>query len=279
MVDVRKDGDGKALLSPEKEKALAKRFLDLACVMERLRRDCPWDQAQTPQSLRRYILEEAYEVLEAIDNEDWAELCDELGDFTLQVVFQAKIQAESERFDLEDVLKGIVEKMVRRHPHVFSETKVADAEEVAANWEAIKQREKGGAAKASALDGLPKGLPALMESYKLTRKASKVGFDWPTPEDVYAKIEEEMAEAQEAAETGSQAALAEELGDLLFAVANLTRKYGFEPEETLRLANRKFRRRFKAMESLAKAKGKPFASLGLEDQEALWQASKLAEKA
>ena len=278
MVDVRKDDEGNALLSPEKEKALAERFLDLACVMERLRRDCPWDREQTPQSLRRYILEEAYEVLEAIDKKDWAELCDELGDFTLQVVFQAKIQSESDRFDLEDVLKGIVDKMVRRHPHVFSGTGVVDAAEVAANWDAIKRQEKSREGMGSLLDGLPRNLPALLESYKLTRKAATAGFDWERAEDVFEKIQEELGETRDAASSGDREHLGEELGDLLFVVANLVRKYGFEPEETLRLANRKFQRRFRTMERLAQEKGQDFAEIGLENQEALWQASKRQEK-
>lgn len=278
MTNLRKDRHGQDLMAPAKLERLAQSFLDLACVMERLRSECPWDRKQTPQSLRRYILEEAYEVLEAIDGEDWDALCDELGDFTLQVVFQAKIQAEQDRFNLEDVMTGIVDKMVRRHPHVFGDREVADAEEVATNWEAIKAKEKGLQGPRSALDGMTKGLPALLESFKLTKKAAKVGFDWDRPEDVFGKIEEELAEVRQAAMHPHREGLGEELGDLLFAVANLSRHYGFEPEETLRLGNQKFDRRFRMMEKLAADQGQQFSSLSLVDQEKLWHLAKKVER-
>jgi len=277
-MNLRQDGRGQTLLTSQRSAVLSSRFLDLICVMERLREECPWDREQTPESLRRYILEEAYEVIDAIDQGNWDALKDELGDFLLQVVFQAKIQDQHGRFDMEDVLKGIVDKMVRRHPHVFSDSRVETAGDVEANWETIKRGEKGKQNDPSAIAGLPKGLPALLESYKLTKKAAKVGFDWDRAEQVVAKIEEELGEVQQAA-GHSKPKLEEELGDLLFAVANLVRHYGFEPEETLRLGNRKFAKRFREMEKLAQKKGKPFAELNLEEQEALWVAVKEQKKA
>ncbi len=273
-MDISRDRRGRPLFEEAKAREVKERFFDLACVMARLRRDCPWDQTQTPDSLKRYILEEAYETLEAIDDRDWDALRDELGDFMFQVLFQAVIQQEEGRFDIADVLTAIVEKMIRRHPHVFGDGQADDAERVAANWEAIKQAEKG--AVESVYDGLTKGMPALLESFKIGKKAARAGFDWPEPERVLEKIEEEIAEVRAARREPDRDALREELGDLLFAMSNLVRKYGFEPEETLRAANRKFVARFRLMERLAREDGVAFDALSLETQERYWERAKRA---
>ena len=274
-MDLFHDAQGKPFYSAQEEARIKQNFFELVCVMARLRRSCPWDQEQTPESLRRYILEEAYEVMETIADQNWQGLREELGDFLLQVVFQAEIQAERGQFDIADVVAGIVDKMVRRHPHVFEEQQLT-SEEVALNWEAIKRAEKG--EPRSLFDGFTKGLPALLESYKIGKKAAKVGFDWPEPEPVLAKIKEEIQEIEEAETSQDPALIQEELGDLLFAVSNLVRKHGFEPEEVLRAANRKFVRRFRTMEDLAQADDVDFAGLDLDIQEAYWTRAKQTEK-
>jgi len=271
-VDVTRDETGARLFDEEKEAALGRSFYELVCMMRRLRRGCPWDKEQTPASLKRYVLEEAYEVLETIELEDWNALREELGDFVFQVAFQAEIQDEAGRFDFEDVLTDLVSKMVRRHPHVFSDGEARTAADVNRTWETLKQKEKG--PKTSIYDGLTRGLPALLESHKIARKAAKLGFDWENTDQVEAKIREELAELHEAA---SPEEVQEELGDLLFAVSNLVRKHGFEPEETLRMANRKFVKRFRGMEHLARDRGEDLEALDLAAQEALWQAVKRNE--
>lgn len=277
-MSLNQDRNGQPLYSEAKIAAIGQRFQDLALVMARLRKECPWDKKQTPDTLKRYILEEAYEVLDAIERRDWQELKDELGDFTLQVVFQAVIQAEAERFDIEDVLSAIVEKMIRRHPHVFAQADASDAAAVEQNWEAIKAAEKNRAPQDSLFTDFTPGLPALLEAYKVTKRAGKVGFDWPGPTQVIDKIHEELDEVAEAAEGGNPDKLQEELGDLLFACANLVRKFGFEPEETLRMATRKFVTRFETMEQLAKQDQTDFAALDLEHQEQYWVRAKQALK-
>ncbi len=271
-MDLSRDKENRPLLSDEKREAIGKRFADLACVMERLRRDCPWDSQQTPDSLKRGILEEAYEVLEAIEDQNWDGLREELGDHLLQVLFQACIQNEENRYDIEDVLREITEKMVRRHPHVFGDASVDDAQAVNATWDQIKEAEKG--PRKSLFDHFPKGLPALLESFKIGKKAAKVGFDWPEPLRVLDKVEEEIHEIRDALKTGDQDHVREELGDLLFAVSNLVRKFDCEPEETLRAANHKFMRRFRAMERLAREDGVDFSALDLDTQETYWNRAK-----
>ncbi len=271
-MDLRQNKAGQPLFDEAREERVGRRFLDMVAVMARLRAECPWDAKQTPESLKRYVLEEAYEVVDAIERGDWDGLREELGDHLLQVLFQAQIQQEHGRFEIADVLDRLIEKMVHRHPHVFGELE-ADEAAVVANWETLKRREKGGE---GLYDGFTHGLPALLASYKISSKAAKVGFDWPDPEQIIDKIHEELGEVREARE-GSPEYLAEELGDLLFAVSNLTRKLGFEPEECLRLANRKFVRRFTAMERLAADAGQDFATLDLDAQEAYWQRVKQTE--
>jgi len=270
-MDLTRDKNGAPLFDAAKSEAVKQRFFELVCIMARLRRECPWDRQQTPASLKKYILEEAYEVLETIEAEDWSGLREELGDFLFQVMFQAEIQAETGRFDIEDVLAGIVGKMVHRHPHVFGEMKLS-AEEVARNCDRLKQSEKG--PRQSLFDGVTRGLPAWPESYKIGKRAAKLGFDWPEPLRVLDKVEEEIAEIRQAVAEGDADHIREELGDLLFAVSNLVRKFGCEPEETLRAANAKFMNRFIAMEELAAAQGLDFETLDLDRQESLWEEAK-----
>lgn len=273
-MNLRQNKQGAPLFSERQAERYRERFLDMVGVMARLRQECPWDRKQTPESLKRYVLEEAYEVVAAIDAGDWDGLRDELGDHLFQVLFQAQLQEEQDRFDIGGVLERLIEKMVYRHPHVFGDLE-ADEAAVVANWETLKRREKGSGE--GLFDGFSPGLPALMETYKISSKAAKVGFDWPDPGQVLDKIEEEIAEIREAVGI-SETALAEELGDLLFAVSNLTRKFGLEPEECLRKANSKFVRRFGVMEQLARAEGKVFAELDLDLQEAYWVRAKQQER-
>lgn len=248
-------------------------FLDVVKVMATLRRPggCPWDAAQTPQTLKRFILEEAYEVIETIENRDWENLKEELGDYLFQVLFQAEIQHESGRFDIGDILRDLRDKMIRRHPHVFERDGKNRKLDIRAQWERIKREEKNAV---SHFDGFSHRIPALLGSYKIGKKAEKVGFDWDGPERVLLKVDEELAEVKEALRetTGLEGRkhLEEELGDLLFVVANLVRQCGFEPEETLAKGNRKFIKRFKAMEELARSRDQVFEELKLEEQEALW---------
>jgi MazG family protein len=226
---------------------------------------CPWDQEQTHATLRPGLLEEAYEVVAAIDSGDDANLCEELGDLLLQVVFHADIGRTDGRFDFDAVARSIGEKLVRRHPHVFGDSHCADSAEVLKRWDEIKHAENGGAPE-SLLDGLPHGLPALIRAEKVQKKAAKVGFDWPNAEPVWAKVEEELEEARSAAPE----ALEEEIGDVLFAVVNLSRKLKIEPETALSRATRKFENRFRGIETLARERGLDLSKLGLEGLDRLW---------
>ncbi len=234
---------------------------------------CPWDREQDHKTLRRYLVEEVYEVIEAIENNDVPELCGELGDLLLQVVFHARIAEERGLFTMQQVVDGIVEKMHRRHPHVFGTVKVGGSAEVLANWEEIKKEEYHGKRK-TVLDGVSKGLPALMRSFKLQSKAAKVGFDWPDTTGVWEKIYEEIAELKEALVESDQAAIEHELGDILFALANLARHIGCEPEVALTAANNRFSRRFALVEEYVTCSGKKWQDFSLAELETFWQQAK-----
>jgi ATP diphosphatase len=245
----------------------------LAEVMARLRDPdggCPWDLEQDFATIAPYTIEEAYEVADAIERGDMDGLREELGDLALQVVYHSQMAAEAGHFTLADVLSDIAAKMIRRHPHVFGETEVADAAAQTAAWEALKATEKP---RAHALDGIALGLPALLRAEKLQRRAARVGFDWPDPSGARAKIDEELAEVADAPD---DAARAEEIGDLLFAVVNWARHLGVDPETALRAANAKFERRFATMEALG---GPGFAALDLAAKEELWRRAKAGESA
>ncbi|MBQ5636042.1 MAG: nucleoside triphosphate pyrophosphohydrolase, partial [Selenomonadales bacterium] len=228
-------------------------------------------------SLRRYMIEEVYEAIEAIENEDAPLLCEELGDLLLQIVFHARVAEECGEFSMQDVIDGVTEKMIRRHPHVFGDISVRDAGEVLVNWEAIKAKEKEGK-RTSALDGVSPGLPALMAAFKLQKKAAKVGFDWTEVKDVWEKVREELGELAEASAEGDIKAVEEEFGDVLFSLVNLSRFLHIEPETSLTAANHKFRRRFTFIEDKVHELGKKWDDMTLAEMDKLWEQAKLEEK-
>lgn len=247
----------------------------LLAIMARLRDPqggCPWDLEQTFHTIAPYTLEEAYEVVDAIETGDMEGLRAELGDLLFQVVFYAQMAGEQDRFGFDDIVDGICEKMIRRHPHVFADAVVADAAEQTEAWEAHKQRERNAG---GALAGVTGSLPALTRADKLQRRAARVGFDWPSIEPVFAKVEEELVEVRdEAGGAGNEAAFEEECGDLLFAVVNLVRHAGFDPETALRKANRKFERRFASVEAQCRAAGSEVAGTDLETLDTYWNNAK-----
>jgi MazG family protein len=259
-------------------------FDALVALIARLRAPggCPWDREQTHASLKPMLIEEAYEVLEAVDEGDDAELAGELGDLLLQVVFHAQIAAEEKRFTVADVISRVSEKMVRRHPHVFADEKADTSGEVLRNWEAIKEAEnaKAGRADASMLDGVSRVVPALMEAYQMTTKVSRVGFEWPDAAGALGKLEEEVRELKEALASGEagRARVGEEVGDLFFAAVNVARMIGHDPESALKGANRKFRRRFRHVEDRLRETGRKPADATLTEMDALWDEAKEREK-
>jgi tetrapyrrole methylase family protein / MazG family protein len=239
---------------------------------------CPWDREQTLESLRAYIIEETYEVVDAIDGGEPGALAAELGDLLFQIVFVAHIADEKGWFDIAAVCRGIHAKMVHRHPHVFGEVEVSGAAEVVRNWEAIKQRERR---EKGALAGVPRQLPALLKAYRITEKAAALGFDWARVSDVVAKLEEEVrelaAELGGADDEGARQRVRAELGDVLFVMANLARQLGVDPEAALQSANEKFSGRFSAMEQLAASRGTRLGSLTLAEMDVLWDEVKRGE--
>ncbi len=247
-------------------------FERLVNIMARLRKECPWDRKQTPQTLRQYILEEAYEVVETIDAENWDELRKELGDLLLQIVFQAEIAAENDRFVLADSIHHINEKLIRRHPHVFGDTSVKDAGEVADNWEQIKVKSEN---RKSVLEGVPRLLPALLRAQRLQDKAAHSGFDWENISGVLDKIREEIAEVEQAKDAKEAEA---ELGDLLFSLVNLCRFKEINAEDALRGTTDKFVGRFQYIEAELSKKGKRVNDVSAEELDRLWEAAKIAEK-
>jgi ATP diphosphatase len=250
--------------------------------MERLRdpKDgCPWDVAQTFATIAPYTIEEAYEVAEAIEQGDMPALRDELGDLLLQVVFHARMAEEGGEFTFDDVAGAIVDKMVRRHPHVFGNTRFADLEQQKADWESRKAAERAEKGQTSTLDGVTGGLPALSRAYKLQKRAARVGFDWPTAREVVDKIEEELGELQaELTGGGSLERVTDELGDLFFALVNLARHLKIDPEAALRHTNLKFERRFKRMENLLIEQGLAVEDADLAAMESGWQIAKREER-
>jgi len=246
-------------------------------VMARLRdpaTGCPWDLEQDFRSIAPYTIEEAYEVADAIDRDDLAQLRGELGDLLLQVVFHARLAEEAGVFDFDAVADGIVEKMVRRHPHVFGDAEVASAAAQTAAWEAHKEQERHTAGATTVLNGVGIALPALLRAHKLCKRASRVGFDWPDAAGARAKVMEELQELAAAEQAGDQQSIDEETGDLLFAAANLARKLGVNPEEALRRANNKFSGRFAAVESEVQARGGDWSAFDLDALEEFWALAK-----
>lgn len=251
-------------------------FAKLVRIMARLRAPggCPWDREQTHASIKPYVIEEAYEVAEAIDDGDYDELCKELGDLLLQVVFHAQMAEEAGRFGIADVVRSINEKMVRRHPHVFADTAVSGSDEVLRNWAKIKAEERQGKEDNSVVSGVPRALPGLLRAHRLGEKAAHVGFDWKEAGDVLAKVEEEFGELRDAIRNESNERASEELGDLLQALASLGRHLGVHAENSLQSANDRFVRRFKEMEAGITRAGGDVHKSSLEELEAAWQAAK-----
>ncbi|WP_390914912.1 nucleoside triphosphate pyrophosphohydrolase [Pseudosulfitobacter sp. SM2401] len=252
-------------------------------IMRRLRdpeTGCPWDIEQDFASIAPYTIEEAYEVADAIERQDWPELEGELGDLLLQSVYHTAMGEELGHFTFQSVVRNISDKMVARHPHVFgNESREKSAEQQTADWEAIKAAERAGKAQGGALDGVAVGLPALLRAYKLQKRAARVGFDWPSTDQVIDKIQEEAAELVEARDTLTHAETVEEFGDLMFVMANLGRHLGIEPEAALRAANAKFTRRFEAVEAALADKGKTPEQSDLAEMDAIWDQVKIVEKA
>lgn len=241
--------------------------------MEKLRAPdgCPWDRKQTEKTLIKYLLEETYEVIEAIEEGDYEKLKEELGDLLLQVIFLSQIAKEKGKFTAEDVANAISDKLIFRHPHVFGKEKFETPEEVLEHWDSFKKKEKKGL-----LDGIPGSAPALLEAFAIGERVSRIGFDWDNAEEAVEKVEEEIAELKRALREGKGAE--EEIGDILFSVANVARLYGINPEEALKLTNRKFRERFSKIEEAAERTGRELREIPREEMEELWEEAKNTEK-
>jgi tetrapyrrole methylase family protein/MazG family protein len=254
------------------------RFEELLSIMARLRGDggCPWDREQTRKTLRPFLVEETYEVLEALDTGESARIMEELGDLLFQVVFHVEIARERAEFSMADLLVALADKMVRRHPHVFGDRTVGSASEALTQWEAIKQAE-GGPGR-SALHGVPRGLPGLLRAQRIQHRASRVGFDWQDPMAALDKVREEVGELGAALQEGDDAAIQHETGDLLFAVVNVARLVEVDPEAALQAAIERFRTRFRHMEGAAQEGGRELRSLTLDEMERLWMEAKSQER-
>jgi MazG family protein len=243
-------------------------FLRLVKIMDELRAQCPWDKKQTIHTLRSLTIEETYELVDSIDQEDWKGIKEELGDILLHLVFYAKIGSEQKQFELEEVINGVCEKLIHRHPHIYGDVKVADEEDVKRNWEQLKLKE--GKGKQSVLEGVPNSLPSMVKAWRIQEKAKQVGFEWENKEDVWKKVEEETAELKEAIASNNPAAIQDEMGDLLFSLVNYARFLQVDPDKALESTNRKFISRFQAMEIIAKASGKELANMPLTEMDAIW---------
>jgi XTP/dITP diphosphohydrolase len=241
-------------------------FERLVAIMNDLREKCPWDKKQTIQSLRQMTLEETYELTDSITEENWKGIKEELGDLLLHIVFYAKIGTEQQQFTLDEVIHGICEKLVARHPHIYGDVKVENAEDVKRNWEKLKIKE----GKQSVLSGVPNTLPALVKAMRLQEKAKQVGFEWENKDQVWEKVKEEEAELQEVIATGEQQKIEEEFGDLLFSLVNFARFLNIDAENALEVTNKKFIRRFTQMEAAAQDTGKPLAEMTLDEMDAIW---------
>ncbi len=238
----------------------------LVQIMDELRVKCPWDKKQTIHTLRQQTIEETYELVDAITDEDWNAIKEELGDLLLHVIFYAKIGCEKNKFTLQEVIDGISKKLIKRHPHIYGDVKVKDEEEVKKNWEQIKLSE----GKKSVLIGVPKSLPAMVKAMRIQEKAKHVGFEWATKEQVWEKVEEEKKELLEAVDSGNQGHIEEEAGDLFFSVINYVRFLKVDAENALELTNKKFIKRFTLMEEQVQQKGMKLEEMTLEEMDAIW---------
>ena len=249
---------------------LSQSFLRLVQIMDELREQCPWDRKQTIQSLRQMTIEECFELADAITESDWKGIREELGDLMLHILFYARIGREQDQFTLEDVIKGISEKLIARHPHIYGDVKVNDADEVKKNWENLKLKE----GKKSVIGGVPRSLPALVKAMRLQEKARQVGFEWEHRDQVWEKVEEETQELKEAIALNDAGKIEEEFGDLFFSLINYARFLQVDAENALERTNKKFIHRFTQMESKALANGKDLANLSLAEMDAIWNSIK-----
>ena len=262
---------------PATAEAELRRLLDIMAALRDPKNGCPWDQQQSFATIAPYTIEEAYEVADAIARHDFAALPDELGDLLFQVVYNARMAEEADLFVFADVARGIADKMIRRHPHVFGDAAVRDAEAQTQAWEEQKRIERSARSETGTLAGVPAGLPALTRAAKLTARAARVGFDWPDAESVLAKLDEEVAELRAELPGADPARLADEMGDLLFVLANLARKLHLDPEACLRQANLKFSKRFNEMENHADLSAKTLSDISLEEMDRIWRKVKRSE--
>ena len=246
-------------------------FRHLLEIMDELREKCPWDREQTFDSLRNLTVEETFELSDAIFQKDYKDMCKELGDLMLHIVFYSKIASEQQLFDVKDVLKQLCDKLIRRHPHIYGEMKADSANEVHKNWEKIKLQTEG---NRSVLGGIPSGMPALTKAYRIQDKVSGVGFDWDNKEDVWDKVQEELGELKEEVDAGNQARMEEEFGDVLFSLINYARFLHVHPEDVLEKTNRKFMRRFQLLEQMVKADNRQLTDMTLAEMDLYWEKAK-----
>lgn len=246
--------------------SVADSFLALVRIMDELREKCPWDRKQTIHTLRSMTLEETYELADAIDQNNWQGIKEELGDMLLHILFYTKIGSEEKAFELQEVIEGISHKLINRHPHIYGDVKVENEEDVKRNWEQIKIKE----GKKSVLSGVPVSLPAVVKATRIQEKAKQVGFEWDNREDVWKKVEEEMGELQEAVQANDQKEIRAEFGDLLFSLINYARFLQVDAEAALEQTNKKFMNRFQTMETMAAAQGKNLGDMTLNEMDALW---------
>lgn len=253
-----------------------KEFEKLVDILARLRAPggCPWDREQTHESIKRNLIEETYEAVDAIDSGDPHELCEELGDVLMQVVFHAEMAKETGAFDICDVINGISDKLIRRHPHVFADATVECADEVVDRWEKIKAGEKGYEHRTSILDGVPKTLPALARAMEISKRAAKAGFEWPNLDAVVDKLDEEVHELKQELAQGDRKRAAEEIGDLLFTVVNIARWMKVDPEDSLRVMTKRFAARFRQIEDAARESGRPIEEMSIHEMDAIWDQAK-----
>lgn len=254
--------------------SVSESFLKLVSIMDDLREKCPWDRKQTIQTLRHLTIEETYELADAITDENWKGICEELGDLLLHIIFYSKIGIEEKQFTLEEVMDGISEKLINRHPHIYGDVKVINEEDVKKNWEKLKLKE----GKKTVLSGVPKSLPATVKALRLQEKAKQVGFEWENNEQVWEKVKEEMEELQDAIKEGDKKKTEEELGDLFFSLINYARFLQVDPENALELTNKKFISRFNRMEEEAMKDGKNMMDMTLEEMDSIWDKIKLGDK-
>jgi MazG family protein len=254
------------------QELVAQRFLALVEIMDTLREKCPWDQKQTIHSLRSNTIEELYELVDSIVEEDWEGIKEELGDIMLHVLFYARICREQGKFTLEEVMEGIAKKLIHRHPHIYGDVKVENEDDVKRNWEQIKLQE--GKGNKTILSGVPNSLPAIVKALRIQEKVKHVGFEWENKEQVWDKVQEEIGELKVEIEANNQAKMEQEFGDVLFSMINYARFLNIDPETALEKTNKKFKHRFELMEQYANEHGLDLASMSLQEKEALWQQMK-----